>query len=172
MAAIARQACLELVKKRVLLAVYLAVTQLVSGAVAFAPPPPNIAEVSTARLAAQLMESEKASWSALQRRDRDAWLTLLTNDYTHVSGEGALTDREGAFHMFADPVIKEYTMQYLRGTLISPNVFLLTYSIARRLDGTGRSFPALFTSCSIWAKRNGTWFKIRYQETPVVQPAR
>jgi hypothetical protein len=35
---------------RVLLAVYLAVAQSVAGAVAFAPPPPNIAEVSTAIL--------------------------------------------------------------------------------------------------------------------------
>jgi hypothetical protein len=38
---------------RVLLAVYLVVAQWVPGAVALAPPPPNIAEVSRAHLAAQ-----------------------------------------------------------------------------------------------------------------------
>jgi hypothetical protein len=157
---------------RVLLAVYLLISQSVAGAVAFAPPPPNIAEVFTAQLAAQLMEGERASWSALQRRDHGAWLALLPSDYTHVNGEGSLTDREGAFHMFADPQIEEYTTQYLRGTLVSSNVFVLTYSIARRLDGTDHSAAALFTSCSIWANRNGTWLKIRYQETPVVQAAR
>jgi hypothetical protein len=163
---------LEWVKMRVLLAVYLAVAQSVAGAVAVAPPPPNIAEVSTAILAAQLMEGEKASWSALQRRDRGAWLALLSNDYSHVNWDGASIDREGAFYMFADPVIEEYTIHYLRGALVSPNVFVLTYSIARRLDGTVHSAAALFTSCSIWAKRNGTWLKIRYQETPVVLAAR
>jgi hypothetical protein len=162
---------LELVKMRVLLAVYLAVAQSVGGAMAFAPPP-NIAEVFTAQLAAQLMEGENASWSALQRRDRGAWLALLPNDYSHVNGEGALTNREGAFHMLADPAIEEYTTHYLRGTLVSADVFVLTYSIARRLDGTVHSSAALFTSCSIWAKRNGTWLRIRYQETPVMQAAR
>jgi hypothetical protein len=157
---------------RVLLAVYLAVAQSVAGAVAFAPTPPNIAEVFTAQLATQLMEGEKASWSALQRRDRRAWLALLPNDYSHVNGDGTLADREVAFNMFADPVIDEYTTHYLRGMLVSPNVFVLTYSIARRLDGAVHSSTALFTSCSVWAKRSGTWLKIRYQETPVVLAAR
>ena len=157
---------------RVLLFVYLAVAQSVAGAVAFAPPPPNIAEVFTAQLAAQLMEDEKVSWSALQRRDHGTWLALLPTDYSHVNGEGALSDREGAFRMFADPVIEEYATHYLRGTLVSPNVFVLTYSISRRLDGTDHSSAVLFTSCSIWAKRYGAWLKIRYQETHVVQAAR
>jgi hypothetical protein len=63
-----------------------------------------------------------------------------------------LADREDAFNMFAEPVIEEYTTHDLRGTLVSPHVFVLTYSIARRLDVAVHSPAALFTSCSIWAK--------------------
>jgi hypothetical protein len=156
---------------RVLLAVYLAIAQSLPGAVALAPPPPSIAEISTARLAAQLMEREKASWFALQRRDRGAWLALVGDDYFQVDAEGTLTNREGAFDMFSAPMIDDYSTHYLRGTLVSPTVFVLTYWIARKLDGGDHPSAARFTSCSIWAKRNGAWMRIRYQETPVMQRA-
>lgn len=89
-----------------------------------------------------------------------------------ADNDGTLADRDGAFNMFSDAVIEEYSMHYLRGTLASPNVFMVTYSISRSLDRADHSFAPMFTACSIWAKRSGTWLKIRYQETPVVQAAR
>jgi hypothetical protein len=153
---------------RIALAVYLAVAQAFGSAMAVSPTPPEFAEFLTAQLSAQIMEREVALWSALQRRDRDAWVALLPRDYRQVNSDGTLADRDSAFDWFANSLIQGYSTHYLRGALILPNVFVVTYSIARK-QGSANQLPITFTACSVWAKRNGTWLKIHYQETPMVQ---
>jgi hypothetical protein len=156
---------------RVVLTVYLTVAQVFVAAIAVSPYPPESAEVLAAQLSSQLMEREKALWAALQRRDRAAWLTLLPQDYQQVDGDGTLANCEEAFDGFAKEPIEEFSIHYLRGTPLGPDAFVVTYSISRKGDRAAQSSPPTFTASSIWVKRNGTWLKIHYQETPTLQAA-
>jgi|SRR5450631_2095745 len=150
---------------RTLLIMYLAIAQVFAVALGVTSTPRHIAEGSTTNLVHQLMDSEKALWGALQRRDTIAWESPLADDYSHISADGVLRDRDGALEIFAHQVIERYALRDMRGELICPDVFVVSYSIERRWLDPGREFTGTFSSMAVWAMRYGTWQRVRYQET-------
>jgi hypothetical protein len=74
------------------LTLYLVIAQAFAVALAVTPTPRPIAEQSTTKVVAQLMEREQAFWAALQRRDTNAWGSLLADDYSHIDSDGVLFD--------------------------------------------------------------------------------
>jgi hypothetical protein len=150
---------------RTRLTLYFVIAQAFAVALAVAPTPRPIAEKSTSTVVAQLMAQELAYWAALQQGDTSAEGSFLADDYAHIDSDGVLVDREGALQRFADQEIVGYALHDMRGTLLCPNVFVVTYSIERTSRGLGREFSGTFTSSSIWAKRRGIWLRVRYQET-------
>jgi hypothetical protein len=157
---------------RVRLTAYLFVVQALAITFAVAPTPRHIAEKSAAGLPAQLIDGEKSSWLALQRQDKNAWESLVSIDYAHVSSTGTLLNREGALKIFSDDPIDRYALHHLRGTLICADVFLVTYVVERKAAHSAGDYAATFVSSALWAKRNEGWLKVRYQETPVVATER
>jgi hypothetical protein len=137
-----------------------------SVALAVAPTPsPLVAQASSAALVAHLIDREKSSWTALQRHDKQAWESLLSDTYSHVNSSGIRMDRAEVLNMFANEVVEDYSLHDMRGTVLSPDVVLVAYWIERTSKSTGA-----FTSNSIWVKRTGNWLRLQYQETPMSPP--
>jgi hypothetical protein len=154
------------VKMRVRLATYLMSAPLFSVALAVAPAPsPLVERASDAALVAHLMDREKSSWTALQQHDKQAWKSILSDSYSHVNSSGIRMDRAEVLNMFADEVVEGYSLHDIRGTLLCPDVVLVSYWIERTSKSTGA-----FASNSIWVKRTGNWLRLQYQETPMSPP--
>ena len=150
---------------RTRLTLCLVIAQALSVAVAVAPTPRPIAEESTAKVVAQLLGRELAYWAALQRGDTDAGGSLLADDYSHIDSDGVLVDREGALKIFGGQSIVRYALHDMRGVLLCPDVFVVTYSLERTSLDLERESSGTSTSSAIWAKRGGIWLRVRYQET-------
>jgi hypothetical protein len=148
------------VKMRVRLTIYLVSAPMFSVALAVAPTPSPLEQASNAALVAHLIDREKSSWTALQRHDKQAWESLLSDTYSHVNSSGIRMDRAVVLNVFADEVVEGYSLHDMRGTLLCPDVVLVAYWIERTSKFTGA-----FTSNSIWAKRSGNWLRLQYQET-------
>jgi hypothetical protein len=150
---------------RTRLTLCLVIAQAFSAALAVAPTPRSIAEQSTTEVVAQLMARELAYWAALQRGDANALGSLLADDYSEIGSDGVSVDREDALKRFADQVIVSHALHDMRGALLCPDAFVVTYSIERKSLGRVGDFSGTFASSSIWAKRRGIWLRVRYQET-------
>jgi Domain of unknown function (DUF4440) len=150
---------------RTRLTVYFVMAQAFAVALAVAPTPPPLAEKSSTTVVAQLMAQELAYWAALQRGDTTAGGSFLADDYSQIDSDGVLMDREGTIKRLADRVIVGYALHDMRGTLLCPDLFVVTYSIERTSRGLGREVSGTFTSSSLWANRSGIWLRVRYQET-------
>ena len=151
------------VKTSVRLSLYMMSATLLSAAHAVAPAPSSLVEqASDAALIAHVMNREKGSWAALQRHDKRAWESLLSNAYSHVNSSGIRMDRAEVLNVFADEVVEGYSVHDMRATLLCPEVVLVAYWIERTSKSTGT-----FTSSSIWVKRTGDWLRLQYQETPL-----
>jgi hypothetical protein len=92
-----------------------------SVALAVAPTPSSVGRASNAAVVAQLMKRERSSWTALQRHDKQAWESLLSDNYSHVNSNGTQMDREGVINMFEGEVVESYVprLQY-QETPMSP----------------------------------------------------
>jgi hypothetical protein len=150
------------VKMRVRLTIYLVSAHMFSVALAVAPAPRPLEQASNAALVAHLIDKEKSSWTALQRRDKRAWESLLSETYSHVNSSGMRMDRAEVLNLFANEVVEGYSLHDMRGTLLCPDVVLVAYWIERTSKSTGA-----FTSNSIWVKRTGNWLRQQYHETPI-----
>jgi hypothetical protein len=150
------------VKMRVRLTIYVASAHMFSVALAVAPAPRPLEQASNAALVAYMIGREKSSWTALQRHDKHAWESLLSETYSHVNSRGIRMDRVEVLNLFADEVVEGYSLHDMRGTLLCPDVVLVAYWIERTSKFTGA-----FTSNSIWVKRSGDWLRLQYQETPM-----
>jgi hypothetical protein len=152
------------------LAIYLVSAPMFSVALAVAPTPSSVGRASNAAVVAQLMERERSSWTALQRHDKQAWESLLSDNYSHVNSNGTRMDGEGVINMFEDEVVESYSLHDMRGALLCPDVFLVAYWIERTSLQLSRKFNGAFASSSIWVKRSGNWLRLQYQETPMSPP--
>lgn len=150
------------VRMRVRLTIYLMTAHMLSVALAVAPKPKPLEQASNAAIVAHLMDREKSSWTALQRCDKQAWASLLSDTYSHVTSIGIRMDRAEVLNMFDDEVVEDYSLHDMRGTVLCPDVVLVAYWIERTSKLTGA-----FTSNSIWTKQNGNWLRRQYQETPM-----
>jgi hypothetical protein len=148
------------------LATYLVSVPMFSAALAVAPAPsPLVEQASSEALLTHLVDRERSAWTALQRHDKRAWESLLSDAYSHVNSSGIRMERSGVLNMFADQVVEDYSLHDMRGALLCPDVVLVTYWIERK-----SKFAGTFTSNSIWVKRSGNWLRWQYQETPMSPP--
>jgi hypothetical protein len=152
------------------LAVYLLIPPLFSVTFAVAPRPSSDGQTSDAVVVARLIERERSSWTALQRHDRQAWESLLSDNYSQVNSNGTRMDREAAINLFEDEVVESYSLHDMRGELLCHGVFLVAYWIERTFPHSSGKFKGAFASSAIWVNRSGNWLRQQYQETLMAPP--
>jgi hypothetical protein len=67
--------------------------------------------------------------------------------------------------IFAGRMTLSYVLHDMRGVLLCPDVFVVTYSLERTSLDLEPESSRTSTSSAIWAKRGGSWLRVRYQET-------
>jgi hypothetical protein len=135
-----------------------------AGAPARAQDRPDIA-----KLREELMALERQSWEALKARDRAAVRRALPDDAQQIFAGGGRYFKSEILNHMPDYRLDNYEIDPQYGLrMISPDVAALLYRVtaegAARLD---RTISTKVLASSIYVRRDGKWWSVLYQETPV-----
>lgn len=115
----------------------------------------------------QVIAKEKASWAAGKNKDKNAYAETLADDYAQVSTGIGRTERKAVLEAFDGEYLQDYSLGEIKGTLVAPDVVLLTYSYRVEVSNAGEPYEGKFFGSSLWANRGGKWVNVFFQETPL-----
>jgi uncharacterized protein (TIGR02246 family) len=118
---------------------------------------------------ADLLEAKvRAAWAAFKNKDKDGYAEFLTDDFQAVEADGDGERpkphilREVEHSMYTDYLLQLFQIQQL-----GPNFAFVTYESTMQFpQGSPARYRRVFVG-ELWAKRDGEWKMMRYQETPV-----
>jgi hypothetical protein len=116
-----------------------------------------------------LLEAKiRASWAAFKNRDKKAYGEFLADDYQAVEADG-----EGArnkMHMLRESessMMTEYALSFFKVTPLGPEAAFVRYEAFFRFPANSAvKFEKVYIG-EVWAKRDGQWKSLHYQETRV-----
>jgi hypothetical protein len=113
-----------------------------------------------------LINLEKQSWEAWQKRDGKFFQEFLSDDHVEV-GFGGLTNKARVVAGVASPVcvVKSYAVEKFELTMIDANTALLNYHAEQDTDCGGNAVPSPVWVSSLYVKRGGHWLNAFYQQT-------
>jgi Domain of unknown function (DUF4440) len=121
-----------------------------------------------AALLASLMELEKASWQYVKDRNLAGMQNYLADDGLLIFGDGSRYTKAQFLKAIADFRLDSFTIDPKAEVKVwSPDVATLLYRItyaSGMKDAKAVTFKV--TSASTYARRNGKWWSVLYQETP------
>jgi hypothetical protein len=126
-------------------------------------------QTDTAALRDTLMALERQSWDTLKARDRAAMRRLLADDLLQIYSDGS--------RYYKGEFLDDYMVNYRLDSyaidptfavrLISPDVAALIYRVTSRGAARfGRTTTEKVLATSLYARRDGKWTNVLYQETP------
>ena len=135
-----------------------------AGAPVCAQEPPDIP-----RLREELMALERQSWEVLKAHDRAAARRLLPDDAQQIYAGGARYFKSEILNQMPDYRLDTYEIDPTYGLrMISPNVAALLYRVtAQGANRHDRTITTKVLASSIYVRRDGKWWSVLYQETPV-----
>ncbi|MCA9101264.1 MAG: DUF4440 domain-containing protein [Planctomycetales bacterium] len=125
-------------------------------------------EVSAAdALQETLLDLEKQVIEAIKRKDKPALKELLSEESFAVTSYGGRQTGAEMLGTLDDVTLTDYSVDDVKLVEISDGAAMLSYQFTWSGGGsglTGQSTTVYATS--VWARRDGTWRSIFYQETP------
>jgi hypothetical protein len=129
---------------------------------------PSSNSVAGSPLAKLLEANVRATWTAFKNKDKDGYAKFLTDDFQAVEsdGEGERTKRhvlgEVEHSMYTD-----YLLQFFQVQPLGADYAFVTYESSMQFPkGSVLRFRRVFIG-ELWARQNGQWKMMRYQETLV-----
>jgi hypothetical protein len=114
----------------------------------------------------EILDCERAVWSALAQGDAAADADALADDFLGVYGSGCAGKAEHAGQLRHGPTVASYALSQARLMTLADDVALLSY----RADWSAHGDPAAPTETmyvtSIWRRRDGRWLNVFSQDTP------
>jgi hypothetical protein len=153
----------------------LALLSLMIIAAACAAPPTNreaapvtntnlATETSSVLTEADAIANEKAVWATIEKKDYDAFASMLATDYTEVGDD--IYDKAGIVAYLKDLDISGTTFSDWKMAPIDKDAVLLMYNVTVKGTFKGKEVPpGPYRASSAWVNRNGKWQAIYYQET-------
>ena len=113
-----------------------------------------------------LVNLEKQSWEAWQKRDGKFFQKFLSDDHVEV-GFGGVANKGTIVAGVASPVcvVKSYKVDRFELTVLSADTALLTYHAEQDTTCGGATVPSPVWVSSLYLKRNGRWQNALYQQT-------
>jgi hypothetical protein len=136
--------------------------------VAFGPPIAMAEPSDKAALLAELMKLEAASWQYLKDSNVSAVETYLGDDALLIFGDGMRFTKAEYIRAMSYIQLDSFTIEANADIKIwTPEVAALLYrvSYASGMKNTKASTVKVLSS-STYARRNGKWLSVLYQETP------
>jgi hypothetical protein len=120
------------------------------------------------QLAVLLENKVRGAWEAFKRRDRDGYAKFLTDDFQAVESDG--DGERSRQHVLLEVEHCQYTnylLQLFQVQPIGPDHAFVTYESTMQFPRTAAlRFRRVFVG-ELWARSNGQWKMMRYQETLV-----
>ncbi|HLG48761.1 MAG TPA: nuclear transport factor 2 family protein [Reyranella sp.] len=121
------------------------------------------------KLREELMALEKGSWGFMRDKNYDGMKNFLGDDALLIFGDGNRYNKRQTLELMKDFSLLniEYEPNYAV-RMLSPDVATLLYRVtytATVKGGTPETMKVL--SSSVYASRDGKWWSVLYQETPI-----
>jgi uncharacterized protein (TIGR02246 family) len=109
-----------------------------------------------------------AAWEAYKKKDKEGYGKLLWDDCQTVEMDGnGERAKPAVLKELERGNLTDYLLQFFLVQPIGPDYAYVTYESTMRFPKTAMvKFKRVFIG-ELWAKRNGEWRMLRYQETPV-----
>ncbi len=111
-----------------------------------------------------LLGLEKAGWEALKGKDRRE-ATALAGDFVAVVADHGRLSRADFLKLLADLTVTDYSLSDVALTRLSPDAAVLTYKARTAYTYQGVAARETVWVSSAWARRDGKWVNVLYQET-------
>jgi hypothetical protein len=132
--------------------------------------PGQIQESKTNALEETLVNLEKQSWEAWQKRDGKFFQEFLSDDHVEVGMGGPATKRQiVAFVGSPICVVKSYKVDKFHLTKFSNDTALLTYWAEQDTTCNSNRVPSPAWVSSLYVKRGDRWLNVLYQQTMIDQ---
>jgi len=122
------------------------------------------------KLRDELMTLEKGSWEFLRNRNYDGMRNFLADDALLIFGDGTRFNKRQMMELMKDlSVTGEIKIEPTYAVrMLSPDVATLLYRVTYT-SAYKESPPATIKvlSSSVYVKRDGKWWSVLYQETPL-----
>ena len=112
-----------------------------------------------------LLTMEKRSWEATKKKDIEALRKLCVPDYVAITSDGARLTLDEFIALFPFFEVKSYALSDVGVLPIGPDVAILMYKSKTQTAIWGMNVNEKTQHSSTWARRDGEWRNVFYQET-------
>ena len=124
----------------------------------------------TSKLRDELMTLEKGSWYFMRDKNYDGMRNFLGDDALLIFGDGSRFNKRQTLELMKDfTLVGDIAIEPTYAVrLLSPDVATLLYRVtytSKVKDGKPETMKVL--SSSVYARRDGKWWSVLYQETPI-----
>jgi RNA polymerase sigma factor (sigma-70 family) len=125
------------------------------------------AVVKSEELMDTLMTLEKRSWEATKKKDIETLRKLCAQDYVAIISDGSRLTFDGFIALFPLFEVKSYAISDVRVLPVGPDVAILIYKAKTQTAVLGMTVKEVSQFTSTWARRDGEWRNVLYQETRI-----
>jgi hypothetical protein len=113
-----------------------------------------------------LITLEKQSWEAWKNRNAEFFKDFLSDDHVEVGFYG-VANKTDVVATVATPacVVRSYSLDPIKVTLLDANTALLTYHAAQDTSCHDKPVPSPVWVSSLYLKRGDRWLNVFYQQT-------
>jgi hypothetical protein len=110
----------------------------------------------------------KAEWEAIKNKDKKTYGELLADDYEGVEADGrGERTKIQAINELVDTNVFTYTLWGFKVTSLGPDAAFVIYEVTMQFPPRAQiRFSRVYIG-EVWAKRDGQWKLLHYQETHV-----
>ena len=121
------------------------------------------------KLRDELMELEKASWGYMRDKNYDGMKNFLADDGLLIFWDGTRFNKRQTLELMKDYKLDSLAIEPTYAVrMISADVATLLYRITYTSSVKGGPTQTVMTlSSSLYVRRDGKWWSVLYQETPI-----
>jgi uncharacterized protein (TIGR02246 family) len=121
------------------------------------------------KLREELMALEKGSWDFMRDNNQEGMKNFLGDDALLIFGDGSRYNKRQTLDLMKDFALQSITIEPTYAVrMLAPDVATLLYRVTYTATVKGGKPETMkVLSSSVYAKRNGKWWSVLYQETPI-----
>lgn len=125
--------------------------------------------VDVMKLREELMALEKSSWGFMRDKNYEGMKNFLGEDALLIFGDGNRYNKRQTLELMKDFALLNITIEPTYAVrMLSPDVATLLYRVTYTATVKGGKPETMkVLSSSVYARRDGKWWSVLYQETPI-----
>jgi hypothetical protein len=112
-----------------------------------------------------LIALEKQLWALLKQRELKAYASLMADDYYTILPDGKAYTKDQVIKFFENEfVLEDYSLSDFHVVMFNKEAGLIVYKADAQGINKGTEATSRAAAVSGWAKRDGKWLNVFYQE--------